>query len=516
MSGLILHNANIITMDTLMPKAEAIVIQDGIIREVCGNERIPYVYLSGSDTKIIDCNGRTIVPGFIDAHGHIPGYCESLISLNLSPRENIRSIADLQKKIKSACLRNPDGTWIRGKHYDEFYFAEKRHPNRHDLDNAAPNHPVKLTHRSSYAHVLNSAALKLAGITAETEDPSDGIIDRDLSTGEPTGILYNMGTYLSQRIPAPDNSEIKRGAELASEKLLSYGITRVHDASALNGSSRWEMFREIKRDGIFKPGIKMMFGLNGFNEMIAEGNVPGSDVPGLSCGGVKIILSETTGRLNPAQEELNDLVLEIHSAGMQAIMHAVDESGVRAACDAVGYALQKEPRPDHRHRIEHCSVCPPALVKRIKALGICVVTQPSFIYFSGDRYLKTVALRLQKYLYPAGTLKRKGIVTAGSSDFPVVDPNPMTGIFAAITRNTESGQILSQKECIEPEDAIGMFTFDAAKAMLEENVRGSLTPGKQADIVVLSDDPTDVPPHKIKSIKVEKTIIGGEIVWERK
>jgi predicted amidohydrolase YtcJ len=513
MPGLILHNANIITMDTAQPAAQAVVIRDGIIAELCRNEKIPYLYLSGSDTKIIDCKGKTVVPGFIDAHGHIPGYIESLVSLNLSPRENIRSISDIKKIIRRAGSRIPDGSWIRGKHYDEFYFAEKRHPNRHDLDKAAPLHPVRLTHRSSYAHVLNSLALKHAGISAETNDPPDGIIDRDIATGEPTGILYNMGTYLSQMIPAPSDDELKRGVKLANENLLSYGITTVHDASALNGSSRWEMFLAIKREGIFKPGIKMMLGFIGFNEMTGKGNKPAGEAPGLSCGGVKIILSAATGSLSPAQKELNEIVLAIHSAGMQAIMHAVDESSVRAACDAVEYALQKQGRADHRHRIEHCSVCPPALVKRIKALGICVVTQPSFLYYSGDRYLETVDVRQQKYLYPAGTLIRNGILTAGSSDFPIVDPNPLTGIYAAVTRNTESVNTLPEKERLNTEDALRMYTLNAAQAMFEENTKGSLSPGKQADIVVLSDDPTEVPLYKIKSIKVEMTIIGGEIVW---
>jgi predicted amidohydrolase YtcJ len=513
MHDLILHNANIITMDPALPKAKMAVIRNGIIVNVSGNERISDYPAGGAE--LIDCKGRTVVPGFIDAHCHLAGFAESLVSINLSSREQVKSISDIIKIISSECKDIPPGSWIRGKHYNEFYLAEKRHPNRHDLDSASSVHPIKLMHRSSYAFVLNSMALKLAGITAETGDPPGGIIDREPETGEPTGILYGMGDYLAKKIPALDDNDLKHGLMLANGKLFSYGITTIQDASARNDSTRWDMFRAWKDEGILKPRIVMMSGVSGFNEMKEKVYAPYSNPCALALGGVKIILSEITGELNPAQKELNDMVLAIHEAGMQAIMHAVDETGVRAACDAVEFALKKQPRGDYRHRIEHCSVCPINLVKRIKALGITVVTQPSFIYYSGDRYIETVPPHQQKYLYPTGTLVRNGIRIAGSSDFPIADPNPLTGIYAAVTRNTGSGQTLLAKERIETIDALKMYTINAAEAMFEEKSRGSISLGKLADLVLLSDDPTRVTPDEIKFIKVEMTIMGGEIVWKK-
>ena len=210
MCDAILINANAITMDPAQPLASLVAIKEDRIAAVSGDALLDQ--LRGPRTQIIDCAGRTLVPGFIDAHCHIHAYAESLVSLNLAPRERIHSIADIQDRIRDFCKSRPPGSWVRGKGYNEFYLAEKRHPNRHDLDVVAPLHPVKLTHRSGHAHVLSSLALKQAGITAETGDPPEGFIDRELTTGEPSGILYGMGDYLSGKIPFIGDAEMETGA----------------------------------------------------------------------------------------------------------------------------------------------------------------------------------------------------------------------------------------------------------------------------------------------------------------
>jgi hypothetical protein len=228
---------------------------------------------------------------------------------------------------------------------------------------------------------------------------------------------------------------------------------------------------------------------------------------------VKVIVHETTGTLSPGQDELNGLVLDIHRSGLQANLHAIEERTIEAACNATEFSVQEHPRPDHRHRIEHCSVCSLSLAKRISSLGVMVVTQPSFIYYNGDRYLKTVPAANLRHLYPVSTLKKNGVRVAGSSDGPVVPANPILGIYSAISRKTESGEILLPEEAITPLEAIKMYTVDAAQAILEERVKGSLEPGKLADLVVLSGDPTRLPIDEIKDLRVEMTILGGEVVW---
>lgn len=511
--NLILLNANIITLDPLNPRAQLVAIGNGKILGIGHNEDL--VNLKSGEPEIIDCKGKTIVPGFIDAHMHLTSFAESLVTLSLEPRNNIRSIADVQTRISQLSEKQPPGTWIRCGGYNEFHLAEKRHPNRWDLDRASSLHPIKLTHRTAHAHVLNSLALTLAGISKETPDPEGGIIDRDLKTGEPSGLLYAMGDYLAKVIPPLNEHELTRGIEMASGELISLGITSVQDASARNDRERWERFERWKSQGRLVPRVSMLLGVKGFVDYRRSDFTPKRDKTDLRIDGIKIILDETTGRLNPTQGELNDLVLAIHRLGLQAVTHAIEETAIEAACTAVEYALRRSPRRDHRHRIEHCSVCPPPLAKRVASLGAIVVTQPSFIYYSGNRYLKTVPNLQLKHLYPVRTLIENGVHVAGSSDCPVVPPNPLIGIYSAISRMSETGKTISKREGITPLDALRLYTEYAARATFEGKTKGSITPGKLADLVVLSADPTAAPADEVKDIRVEMTVLNGKVVWDR-
>jgi predicted amidohydrolase YtcJ len=469
-------------------------------------------------TEIIDCLGRTVLPGLIDSHLHLRAFAESCVSLDLSPGAGIKSIADIQSVIKSQCTREPAGTWIRGRGYREFHLFEKRHPTRRDLDAVSPHHPVKLTHGSGHAHVLNGLGLSLVGVTKETGDPPGGLMDRDVSTGEPTGLLYEMGEFLSERIPPLDHLELLRGLKIANHRLLSLGITSVHDASPLNDLERWKEIRSWKEKGLLGPRINFMLGCKGFEQVAAAGS---EELPGtlsqnqLRIRGVKVILDETTGQLRPSQAELNEMVLEIHRSGFQAAVHAIEENAVESACIAISNALDGNPRRDHRHRIEHCSVCSLAVIRRLASLGIVVVTQPSFVFHHGDRYLETVPVQQLKHLYPIGSLLKAGIPAAAGSDCPIVPPNPMTGIYSAVSRNSEAGRTVGEGEKISLLEALQMYTVHAARASFEENLKGSIAPGKLADLVVFNRDPRVAPPDQIKDIEAQMTILDGEVLWER-
>jgi predicted amidohydrolase YtcJ len=510
---LILSNANVITMNPSRPRADAVVIRGSNVVAVGFQECLSG--LRKQETRVIDCRGKTILPGIIDAHFHLLAFAKSLVTLNLEPFNGVHSISHIQARIREVAKNQPPGTWIRGRGYHEFSLAEKRHPTRWDLDEATSIHPTKLTHRSGGAHVLNSSALALVGISKETGDPPEGLIDRDLETGEPTGLLYNMGDDLAKKIPALDPDQMDLGLKRANQELCSMGITTVHDVSARNDRERWDMFETWKKRGLIKPRVKMAFGWEGLSDHRQHPFSSSMNEQQLAAGGVKIILHETTGRLSPGQEELNERVLCIHRAGLQAVLHAVEESAIDAACDAIENALKHVPRPDHRHRIEHCAVCPPSVAKRIASLGITVVTQPPFIYYNGSRYLKTVPGPQVKHLYPFGTLVREGIHVAGSSDGPVVPSNPMIGVYSAVSRKTDLEEGFLPQETILPEEALRMYTTEAARAGFDEMVKGSIAPGKLADLVVLSADPTAVSADEIKEIQVEMTLIDGEIVWEK-
>jgi predicted amidohydrolase YtcJ len=513
MSVLILLNANVITLDPAMPRSKAVAVRDGVIVEVSPNGRLAFP--AGAGATRIDCEGKTVLPGFIDPHCHIASYAESLVTLDLSHHEDGASIPRIQKRLAAFAANTPVGTWIRGKGYNEFHLPEKRHPSRWELDAVTPHHPVKLTHRSGHAHVLNSLGLELVGITAETGDPPGGLIDRDLVTGEPTGLLFGMAGYLAGRIPSIGESEMERGLRLASTRLLSYGVTSVQDASAHNGLHHWERFAKWKADGIFGPRLSMMMGINAFTSS-EDQPWPVDTSKGLvRIRGVKIIVHQVTGGIRPSQDELDVAVTRIHRAGRQVAIHAVDEETIEAACTAIERALRKAPRPDHRHRIEHCSVCPPLQMQRVRDLRITIVTQPPFIYYSGDRYLATVPEQEQSYLYPVGSMVREGIAVAASSDCPVADPNPFVGVFAAVTRKTRSGRKLLPREAIRRSEAIRMYTLSAAAASGEEKLKGTISLGKMADLVVLSEDPFAVDEKGIRGIKCEMTIMGGSVVWSR-
>jgi len=211
---------------------------------------------------------------------------------------------------------------------------------------------------------------------------------------------------------------------------------------------------------------------------------------------------------------LNELVRDSHRAGFQVAIHAIEENTVAAAISALEHISEQGRLFGRRHRIEHCAECPPHLLERLSALPVAVVTQPPFIYYSGERYLATVPESQQPWLYRTKSLLASGILVAGSSDSPVVPVNPLMGIYAAVTRRAESGQEVLPHEGITAGEALALYTTNAAAVSFEEGEKGSLSPGKMADIVILSDDPTTVPPEQIKDIKVQMTIIGGEVAWE--
>jgi len=508
-AGLVLRNANVITLEPRRPQARTVYIQGGRILKVSGRDIEPA--LAGPGTRVIDCAGKTVIPAFHDAHCHVPAYAESLLNIDIGPT-SVRSIADIVHKIKEAATAQPAGSWIRCGGYNEFYLKEKRHPTRHDLDRATAAHPVKLTHRSGHAHVLNSPALAMAGIGNETEEPPGGMIERDHETGSPNGLLYGMGDYLAQRIAPAGDNELDAAIARAGRTLLSLGITMAQDASPGNGMARWNRFIRWKRQGLFAPRIVMMFGAGELESL--QGRQPFYDKEtGLGSGAVKIVIDEVRGSLNPPQEELNRLAADIHRRGLQAAIHTVEESTVKAAALALEYALRELPAEGHRHRLEHCSVCTPAMARRLARMGACVVTNPAFIYYSGERYLSEVPPHQLEHLYAINTMLKAGVRVAAGSDAPVANPDPLKGIYAAITRHSMTGQQVTPGEAISPLDALKLYTVNAAYSCFREGQTGSITKGKWADLVVLNGDPLTANHGELKHLKAVMTVMDGEVVY---
>jgi hypothetical protein len=511
-ADLVLKNANVITMNPKQPAAELVAINANRITLVAGNDKLGE--LAGAKTRIIDCEGKTVVPGFNDAHCHIFSFLRQLLSIALSP-ESVRSIADIKAAVRQKAQNTPPGRWLSGTGYNEFYLAEKRCPNRWDIDEVAPNHPVVLAHRSLHACTLNSLALSLAGITRETEDPPGALIDRDLVTGEPTGILFEMLGYIREKVMPPlSEEELNEGIALANQHYLSCGITSLQDATIGNNLGRWQTFRRFKESDRLKSRLYVISGIDAMSQFQEASLASGSGDSQLRLGGVKIMVKETTGQLEPSQSELNQQALAAHKTGFQLAIHAIEPATVEAAITALEYVHSHPPQKDRRHRIEHCSVCPPPLLERLRKLRTVIVTQPLFLYYSGERYLATVPADQQPWLYRIKSMLNSGLTVAASSDSPVVPDNPLVGIYAAVTRKAESEQSILSEEGISAEQALAMYTVNAAYASFEEKAKGSISPGKLADIVVLSNDPTNAPLEEIKDIRVAMTIIDGKVVWE--
>lgn len=506
-ADLCLYNADVLTLDRRRPRAQLVAVAGGrIIRVGANEERSEY------SAPQIDCEGKALVPGFIDAHCHLFALASSLLSVDCSPQA-VGSIADIVRTIAAQARAAAPGTWIRATGYNEFYLAEGRHPTRWDLDEAAPHNPVRLAHRSGHASVLNSMALSLVGISMESAEPPGGMIERDLESGEPNGILYEMNHYIDGLVPPLSTDELEGGIRQANERLVSVGVTSLQDATVHSGPGEWEGVHGLKVRGLLAPRISMMMDARALDELGSQGFHPRRGDDDIRLGALKVVLDETTGALFPGQEELCALVLAAHRAGYQLAIHAVEERAVAAAGTALEGALAQAPRAGHRHRVEHCSVCPPPLLERLKRIHAVVVTNPSFIYFSGERYLKTVPPEQLPWLYRIGSFLRSGLVPAAGSDCPVAPVDPLKGIYAATTRRAASGDEVLPHERISPLEALRMHTQSAAYALFEEGGRGTIREGLLADLALLSADPTSVPSEALTDIRVEMTICGGSVAW---
>jgi len=259
-TSLLLKNARVITMDPINPEAGMVAVDGDTIVFTGSKNDVPA--FTGADTRVIDCAGKTVIPGFIDAHCHLYAYMRKLLTLDIGP-DKANSIADIQRIIHEAAEKTPPGQWIQATGYNEFYLAEKRHPTRWDIDIATTMHPVLLIHRSLHACVLNSMALSLAKIGIDKQEQPGTMIERDSNTGEPDGLLHEMIPYIREKVMPPlAESDLRIGASRANRQYLVNGITSLHDASFTSDLARWNALQKLQHDGIFVPRIAMMAGLD--------------------------------------------------------------------------------------------------------------------------------------------------------------------------------------------------------------------------------------------------------------
>jgi hypothetical protein len=281
-----------------------------------------------------------------------------------------------------------------------------------------------------------------------------------------------------------------------------------------NDLARWRTLRGYIDTSVLNSRVSLMTGYDGLPAFLEAGMRTGFGDERLRLGPVKIILSTATGRIRPTQPELNELVLMAHDNRFQLAIHCFEPDTVEAAITALEHVNSISPIAGRRHRLEHGAECPPPLLARLAGLGVMVVTQPGFIYYSGERYLATMPPERTRWFYRVRSWLEGGVTVAGSSDAPVAPDNPMEAICAAVTRQAASGEEVAPGEAVTPQQALTLYTTNAACASFEESIKGSIVPGKLADMVVLSDDPLAIPVEKIKDIRVLMTVVDGRVAWE--
>ncbi|MBR0598174.1 amidohydrolase [Sinanaerobacter chloroacetimidivorans] len=531
-ADIILYNGSVLTVDHKDSVVSAVATKDNkIIYAGSDDEALKFF---GENTKLIDLKGRSLVPGFIDSHLHTAVLGANSLAIDCrSP--GVTSIEDIKRLIKEAAKVTPKGQWIRGWGYDHSKLTEKRHPNRYDLDEAAPEHPVILTRVCAHISAHNSLSLKTAGIADDASDPEGGVMDRE--HGRINGVMRENAHMQILKTSQLSREELIHAMSAANDILIREGITSVHDSGgygAVQMSAIQDAVKEKKlRLRLYAMIFSFVENLSFVEEYIHMGLHTGFGDDHFRLGPVKVMIDGSSsgptaatiepycsnpgdsGILSMTQEQVDDIIIRAHKAGWQVTSHAVGDKAVTMIVSAIEKALQQFPRENHRHRIEHCAMINDELLDRIKKTGIIPIPNPIFLYEFGDGYMVNYGKERAYRMFPNKSYFDRGILAAGSSDSPITFSNPILNMHLAVNRETQTGQMINLKERISVKEALRMFTYHGAYASFEEDRKGSIEAGKLADLVLLSDDLLKVSSDRIKEITVDMTIIDGDIVYRK-
>jgi predicted amidohydrolase YtcJ len=533
----LLTNATVLTIDPARPRAGAVAIAAGRIAAV--GEADELLRTRDRNTEVIDLGGRTLIPGFVDAHNHFGPTALNPVAVDISP-EAVGDIATLQARIAEAARTTPPGGWIRAVGYSDERLAERRHPTRWELDEAAPEHPVVAVHSSYHRVVASSRALALAGIVKGHTSLPGGAIDCD-PAGEPIGVLAEAATNAPQRHSLADLLERHAGSlfdlvEANGHRHLALGITAVQDAWV--PPAFLALMRRAAEQGrlplYYTPLRGSAEGLFASPaEWLGSGDLDAAQPPHIRRGGVKFFADGAgvtaatrvpghaghddgvdEGILFYEQTVLDELVERAARLDLTVAIHAIGNRAIAAALAALAHARRTAPSSRSRLRIDHFFWGTDADIARVRSLEVGVVTQPVGIWQYGDRPLYHT--RPPQFLnWPVAQLHAAGVPVAGSSDAPCFALPPLWGIGAMVDRRTIGGLPLAPEQAVNAIDAITAYTIGSAWAGGTDDIEGSITPGKLANLVVLAEDPTAVPPDRIRDIAVDETWVDGQRVYRR-
>jgi predicted amidohydrolase YtcJ len=548
-ADVVVVGGNVVTVDRAFSVARAFAIRNGRFIAVGSDADVrPYI---GRTTRVIDAHGRTVIPGLIDTHVHA---LDVAAGEARQPYHNLRSIPEMQDWIRAETRRQPPGKWIWTPRVYPTRLAERRFPTRQELDAAAADHPVVVD--GAYAFSLNSAALRAAGITRDSADPPGGAIVKDAS-GEPTGLLRNVGGLLARFHTGPEGGVSPDLLEQVHQRYLATGITSVIERGAtLDG---YKMYDALKRDNRLRVRSTVTIRLpvsdpDGYADRIERfiRDLPfhfGQGDEWLKVGPLKIVVDggiligtsfmrqpyglgarqlyavddpQYRGFLSLTKEQIASAFAIGHRLGWQMVAHVTGDAGVDLVLDAIEAAQKTPPADDRRHTLIHAYFASPETAARAARLHVLVDTQPAWYYKDADALSNGLGRERLAHFIGLRTWRDAGVDVAINTDHMLgldrddaLNPfNPFLTMYAATTRRTESGQVVSAGDAVSREEALRMMTSTAARFSFDEKERGSIETGKLGDFVVLNDDLLTCSPDRLRAIQVEMTAIGGKTVYE--
>lgn len=527
-------NGNIITLEE-NKRAEAFRVRDSKFVEVGTKEDILKLRQDGEE--LIDLQGKTVVPGFNDSHMHFLNYAVFKSRVNLT---EVTSIEEMIQKTKKYIADNDthEGEWVVSRGWNHNHFKDGRLPDRYDLDKISTSHPIFFSRVCGHIGVANSRALELCGVGEATANPDGGVIDKE--NGKPTGILReNAMNFVFSNIPEMSKEDVKKVLKSAFEDALSCGLTTIHSedmGTAGNLKTLVEAYRELEAEGELPLRFVLQLNLTtkaAIEQASALGikSRVGSDRLNIgllklyqdgSLGGRTAAMEKsyedtnTDGVIIYSQNELDELVFNAQKAGFQIAIHAIGDRAMRMILDSYENLKKNFPDKDLRPIIIHCQFTNKALLERFKELGVVANVQPSFVMTDWPIVEKAVGKERAKESYNWKAMLDMNIPVTFSSDAPIEPFNPILGIYAVVTRKDLKGtpaEGFYQDQNLTVEEALKAYTLGSAYANFEENIKGSISEGKLADFVILSEDITKVNPDNIKDIKVINTYVGGKKVY---
>ena len=536
------RNGTILTMDSGGSQAQALAVRGETILAVGSDAEI--MALADQHTVVTDLRGRTMLPGFIDGHSHFVSaglMAATQLDLSSPPVGGVKNIAEIKELIRAKAAETPKGEWILGFGYDDTGLEDKRHPLASDIDEVAPEHPVLLRHVSGHLSSCNSLALAKANYTKDTPDPVGGVIRRD-EHGNPNGVLEEPPARepVFRHIPAPTEADWMEGIKAACAAYTAKGVTTAQDGFTATGD--WGALKRAHELGLLRNRVQILPGVSRMDINTFNTHVSGTQLTAdgkISLGAAKLLADGSlqcyTGYLsNPYHKVIYDLpdgpmwrgyiqenpegfidrIVALHRQGWQIAIHGNGDEAIQLILDAYEEAQKRYPRADARHIIIHCQTVREDQLDRIKRLGVV----PSFFvvhtYFWGDRHRDIfLGPDRAKRISPLRSALKRGILFSNHNDTFVTPIDPLLSVWSAVNRLTSSGQVLGEEYTISVMDALRSVTSWAAYQACEETSKGSLEPGKLADMVVLGDNPLAVDKKAIRDIPVLATIVGNELVY---